>query len=264
MQVIYRWVRSAKFVALVEGNDGQLTVQCGRKKAASEVIESSLTADEVVFNAHGSLQLVQDHIGKKALQELLATLTQRRVLPKWCYQVPDSERKEMADFFGDGVNVRGLPDHDYLPAWTIIWREDSTGGGGRILMRYNNGAMAWVQVDVRKIATLGNIVVGFEAQDLDIEYGLQFSAAEKTRIATGLIPGIDGMSQLRKLYGRNLVGVRLLADTLMDDGGRQQSWHVHDFGVIVMSLAGDGTLKEYRLLEKGDAYVAMTKRTIGR
>jgi hypothetical protein len=54
-------------------------------------------------------------------------------------------------------------------------------------MRYNNGAMARVQVDGRKIATLGL------------------------------------------------------------KGGRQQSWHVHDFGVIVITLAGDGTLKEYRL-----------------
>jgi hypothetical protein len=37
--IIHRWVRSGKFVTLVDGNDGQLAVLRVRKTGASEVTE---------------------------------------------------------------------------------------------------------------------------------------------------------------------------------------------------------------------------------
>jgi len=57
------------------------------------------------------------------------------------YRVPGSERREMEAFFAGGITARDLPNHDYLSAWTMVYREDSEQGGERLLLRYNNGAM---------------------------------------------------------------------------------------------------------------------------
>jgi hypothetical protein len=184
--------------------------------------------EEVVF-CPGTQQTVRESCGESEFPKVLALLETRKV-PDGMYYLPEAAKKA----------VPSPPD------WTVIHEE----AGGLRLMRYTNGAMAWVSSDG------ASIVEGLDAQALDVEYSFLFSDAEKKRLEEKLVTGADGMAAMRELFGNDLAGLSLLSEvTVASCDWTRRHWRVEGGGVLYLMVTETGAIDSFYPIEKGDAYI---------
>jgi hypothetical protein len=198
------------------------------------------SVEEVVF-CPGTRQTVRDGCDHTTFQKLMTLLDKRKV-PEGMYYLPEAARRALPDRFTGS-----------LSGWKVIY-EEPVDGGRRLLMRYTNGAMAWVNAQ----SIVEGLVEGLDAQALDMEYSFRFSESEKKRIEAGLARGADGMKAMRELFGSDLAGLSLLGEkTDTYNNWTRRDWHAKDSGIIHLAVTGEGAVEHFYLLERGDAYILL-------
>jgi hypothetical protein len=217
-------------------SSGSGSWESGAEYAVEEVLFSPVTQKTVRSNC------------SEAVFEKLMSLLAKRKLPNGMYFLPEPARKALPQTFS-------AP----LSGWKAIY-EEALEGGSRLmlhrLLRYENGALLWVNVNENEVAAVESVVEGLDAQALDAEYLFRFSDAEKQRIAAALVKGADGMKAMRDLFGDALPDLQLMMEeTLTYNNWTRREWHVKDSGILHLAITGEGLVEYYYLIEKGDAYL---------